>query len=340
MFYPLVRTCYHGAMTTADFTRKKVGSLTLGEKLRKVRTDNRISLTKVSRATKIQVKYLEALETGAYGDLPPDVYVRGFLRGYASFLGVPEDVILKLYERERSIRNTIDGKADSSSDGSRPSVSVRSRAPFSARDLAFGLAGLVVIGSFLYLYLEFRSFVSEPRLVILSPVDGDTVTEAETVVRGETDSRAVVRINDGEIVVDESGSFAERVSLDAGLNDISVSSTNRFGKTRERIVSVSATLPDRIAAETVLSESVTPMPVGVSIRTVTESPVTVRVDGETVWNGGLPVGEERSFGARETVEISAESGSSVLVRFGDGTESALSDGPGPATVSYGPEGRI
>jgi cytoskeletal protein RodZ len=324
-------------MITTDFTKKRVESLTLGEKLRKVRTDSRIGLPEVSRATGIRVKYLEAIETGTYGDLPPDVYVRGFLRGYAAFLGVPEPTVLKLYERERGIRDSIDGKASDSFRGPGSSGTVRSRHPVSVRDLAFGLIGLIVIGSFLYLYLEFRSFVSEPRLTILAPADGDTVEETEAVVRGETDPRAVVRINDEEVVVDEHGSFSETLSLDSGLNVIGISSTNRFGKTRERSVSVNADLPERIAAEAVLSDPESALSVRVGIRMLDEASVSVEVDGRTVWNGELSAGEEREFSGRESVTVSADSGASVMVRSGDGSESPLSSDSGGATVSYGPD---
>ena len=91
-------------MAQSGFTRKKVESLTLGEKLRKLRTDFRMSLQDVSKATRIQVKYLESLENGAYEQLPADVYVRGFLRSYARYLNVDERAMIKLYDRERNIK--------------------------------------------------------------------------------------------------------------------------------------------------------------------------------------------------------------------------------------------
>jgi len=324
-------------MTVANFTRKPVGSLTLGEKLRKVRTDNRISLAEVFRATGIQVKYLEALESGAYGKLPPEVYVRGFLRGYASFLGIPEDAIIRLYDRERSIRDNLT-KPDATS-----RFQFRSPATFrfslSSRGMVVSAIALVVLGFFSYLYFEFQSFVSEPRLVISSPLDGDTVTEAKVSVHGETDPRAIVRINGGETTVDERGAFSEELSLDSGLNVISVSSTNRFGKTRERTVSVSAALPDRGGTDAVMPDPAKANAVRVSIRTASPSTVFVRSDGETVWNGKLSVGEEKTFEAIGKVEISSDIGDAVLVRQGDGAETALSADAKSATAIFGPNGK-
>lgn len=324
-------------MTAANFTRKRVGSLTLGEKLRKVRNDNRISLAEVSRATKIQVKYLEALEAGAYEKLPPEVYVRGFLRGYAAHLGIPEDAILRLYERERSIRKNL-GKTETPA-RFQFGGGVPIRIPLSPRGVVMSVMALVIVGFFSYLFLEFRSFVSEPRLVILSPSDGDTVTEAEVLVRGVTDPRADVRINGEGTTVDERGAFSEGLSLDSGLNVITISSTNRFGKTRERTVTVNAALPERTDESGVLTDP-TPLPaVYVTLRMTRSTTVSVGVDGVTVWSGKLPVGEEKTFDARERVEVSSDEGNAVMIREGDTAEAALSGDARPATAIFGPDGR-
>src|SRR3989344_1660862 len=75
-------------MIRNGFVRKKVDSLKLGERLKKIRSESRISLNDVSKNTKIQVKYLEYLENGEYNMLPPDVYARGLIRSYASYLGI------------------------------------------------------------------------------------------------------------------------------------------------------------------------------------------------------------------------------------------------------------
>ncbi|HWQ59863.1 MAG TPA: helix-turn-helix domain-containing protein [Candidatus Fimivivens sp.] len=324
-------------MTAANFTRKRVGSLTLGEKLRKVRADNRISLSEVSRATSIQVKYLEALESGAYGSLPPEVYVRGFLRAYAAFLGIPEEAILKLYERERSIRKNLSGAPAPSR--FHPKCPIRFQVPVSTRGVVLSVIAVVVIGSFSYLYFQFQTFISEPRLVLLSPRDGDSLTVATTVVSGESDPRATVRINGGETTVDERGAFSEELSLTSGLNTIVITSENRFGKTRTRTVAVNAVLPPGSDVSFVASDQAPTSSVRISVRATIPTHVSVRVDGETVWNGTLPSGETRPFSARERIEVQSDVGNAVLVRQDDGGESPVSEDPKPSTTVYGPDGR-
>lgn len=314
-------------MAVVNFTRKKVGSLTLGEKLQKIRNDHRISLMEASKATKIQVKYLEALENGSYGNLPPEVYVRGFLRGYAAFLGVPEEAILRMYDRERSIQKNL-GKGESFR--FQPQSPVRFRLDISSKTVVIGLVALVSIGFFSYLYLEFSSFVSEPRLVLVEPTDGSTIRSAELFVSGETDRRALVRINDEEAIVGEDGKFSERITLTPGLNVISVSSVNRFGRERVRTVSVNADIPEQRAAPAVSPGDIVSDRVSVLVRVSEEAVVTVVSDGEVVFSGKFPKGEAKPFEAKREIVVSSEAGAVVFVRVGGSGEEPLSTDAGPA----------
>ena len=84
-------------MLKNGFIKKNVGTLTLGERLNKLRSEKRITLGEVSRSTRIQIKYLEYLESGHFEKLPADVYVKGFLRSYAQYLGMDENYLIKLY---------------------------------------------------------------------------------------------------------------------------------------------------------------------------------------------------------------------------------------------------
>lgn len=73
----------------------------LGERLRLARESQGISLSQAAAETRILQRYLVALEDGDYGNLPGDVYTRGFIRNYASFLGFPADDLIELYRIER-----------------------------------------------------------------------------------------------------------------------------------------------------------------------------------------------------------------------------------------------
>ncbi|MBI3980242.1 MAG: helix-turn-helix domain-containing protein [Chloroflexi bacterium] len=71
-------------------------AMTLGETLRRARESRGLSLEDAEQATKIRKKYLRALEDGLLGELPAPVYARGFVRNYATFLGLDPVAMLAL----------------------------------------------------------------------------------------------------------------------------------------------------------------------------------------------------------------------------------------------------
>ena len=64
----------------------------IGSSLREARERRGLTLTDVERRTKIRSRYLAALENERFDLLPGDAYAKGFLRGYAEFLGLDGDL--------------------------------------------------------------------------------------------------------------------------------------------------------------------------------------------------------------------------------------------------------
>lgn len=74
---------------------------TFGEYLRRQRELRQIPLAEVAAGTKIGIHTLEAIEADRWKSLPAEVFIRGFIRGYAQYIGLdPEEVILR-YQAER-----------------------------------------------------------------------------------------------------------------------------------------------------------------------------------------------------------------------------------------------
>ncbi len=67
---------------------------TVGEFLRKTRTERGISLEQVAQATRVKLAYLQAIEQNEPSEMPSVVQARGFLRLYASFLDLPAQPLL------------------------------------------------------------------------------------------------------------------------------------------------------------------------------------------------------------------------------------------------------
>lgn len=71
----------------------------LGEELKREREMRGVSLREISDATKISMRYLAALEAGDQKVLPAPVFVRGFVREYARYLGIGADEAVDRYMR-------------------------------------------------------------------------------------------------------------------------------------------------------------------------------------------------------------------------------------------------
>lgn len=76
-----------------------------GETLRRERELRQISLREISEATKINLRYLDALERDDFRHLPGGVFNKGFVRAYAQYIGIDADGMVDAYldeERRQS----------------------------------------------------------------------------------------------------------------------------------------------------------------------------------------------------------------------------------------------
>lgn len=74
----------------------------LGTKLREARVEKGYTLNTLQQMTKIQKKYLQAIELGNYEEMPGSFYVRAFIKQYADMVGLDGDELLIEYEDELS----------------------------------------------------------------------------------------------------------------------------------------------------------------------------------------------------------------------------------------------
>jgi cytoskeletal protein RodZ len=202
---------------------------TLGDKLRALRRTRAVSLPMLEEQTRIQKKYLEALERGRYDELPEPMYTRNFLRAYARALGADEEYLLELYEEEV-------GQMDLLGPHRLPRMRVRKGRffVFSRMTTAFGVAlpALLIV---VYLLWQTSSLIRPPEVVITNPSDGSAVQTALLLVEGYvTDDDVTVTVNGDTVVIDEALHFETKVDLTRGLNVVTVLAKRRYS--REAIV--------------------------------------------------------------------------------------------------------
>jgi len=326
------------------FTRKKVNSLTLGEQLKKMRSDSRLTLHEVSRETKIPVKYLVMIEEGDYEKLPPDVYVKGFLKSYADYLGIEHKKLIGLYLRDKDIKKNL----EKSGQGKKAPQKFRvPRFVVTPRMITAVIVILVAIGGFYYLYREIGRFAALPRLVVTEPM-GDTSLEGNSVtISGFTDQDAKLAINDQPITVKDNGEFRENILLQSGLNTITVSAVNRFGKIASRTLNIRSNYekPEMALKENSGNngqvngeQSKKDKRVEVMVR-IDSNPtwLSIESDGNLVYSGTMLAGATQSFNGEKEVRVTSGKANQTFIKVNGRAEKILADTPGIVRdVVFGP----
>lgn len=80
---------------------------TVGYLLKRTREVREIELEEISKKTKISVRFLQAIEEGRWSILPGDVFIKGFIRAYAQYLGLNPEEVVEKYVQERMPKEKV-----------------------------------------------------------------------------------------------------------------------------------------------------------------------------------------------------------------------------------------
>lgn len=116
----------------------------IGERLRTLRKEKKLTLEDVSTRTRIAKRYLEALEEDRYQMLPDETYITSFLRSYATYLGMDVTEAIRIYRQEKPESNEAEDKLWT--DASEPEPEKKSRW------LAIGAAAAAVVAVAVYYF--------------------------------------------------------------------------------------------------------------------------------------------------------------------------------------------
>lgn len=199
---------------------------TVGEILKNARLRHNLTRREIAKKTKINLRYLKALERNDYLKLPESAFVKGFIRNYANAVGLDPQQALAVFRRDydQNVKGQVIPRELTPNEIRRNSI-------FNPKTTMIVVAALLtlVLGS--YFAYQYRLLAAAPPLVIESPQEQSRVQSALTVV-GKTDPQATVTINNQEVQVEEDGSFAQPVTLPQGTRTITIQSTSRSGKSR------------------------------------------------------------------------------------------------------------
>ncbi|MFA5872262.1 MAG: RodZ domain-containing protein [Parcubacteria group bacterium] len=326
------------------FTRKQVNSYTLGEQLKKIRSEGRVTLSEVSRDTKIPMKYLVMIEESEYEKLPPDVYVKGFLRSYGEYLGIEPRKLIELYQRERDIKNNLNPESKPLALQKKSKVTKFVVTP---KMITTFIIAVVLIGGFYYIYRQVGRFAAVPRLVVTEPATDQSVDGNSVVISGFTDPDDKLTINGQPVLVSDKGAFRENIILQSGVNPINIEATNNFGKVSSESISITSNYENQKVAEDQNTseegrvsgdEDVKTEGVKLEIR-VDGLPtwVNISTDGELAYSGTMLPGSNQEFQAASEVRVTSGKANQTFIKVNGGDEKILANDPGIVRdVVFGP----
>ncbi len=190
---------------------------TLGYRLRQRRIELGLTLEHVVAETRIQKAQLQSIENGSYSGLEHGVHTLGFVRHYATLLGLDSKEVTVAYLAQRGDIPRSTGRMPRTRIG---------RTLVGSRLLTWAIAGLVIAAIAGYLIWQLVILTAPPRLSVSYPSDNQLVSGSTLEVRGHTAAGAEVKVNGQLVYVDENGAFTARLELAEGLNIITVEASN------------------------------------------------------------------------------------------------------------------
>jgi cytoskeletal protein RodZ len=211
-------------MSAAAFKTKKIKKAKrLCLRLKEAREATGMSIDEMAKKTRLDKKYIEALEACSFDKLPDgNIYKKQFIKTYLRVLDINASSYLFQFMNEESENN-----AKHSHPSKIPTAKHFQNLPLIAR---YGLLFFMAACLIGYLRIQVKRMVEPPNLEIFSPANGEIVKEKTIFVQGQTDKEVAVTINGQPIASNIDGKFNEKIDLSDGVNTITVAAKRKHGK--------------------------------------------------------------------------------------------------------------
>ncbi len=268
---------------------------TVGKLLQAARRDAKLDLKEVELATKIRGKYLRLLEADDTAELANDVYVRGFLRSYANYLGLDGAAVVRKFESQR-------GAVTAAPLVRKPQQMERRKLVYTPRLLIGSIVGLLAAAIIAYLGSQFQTLAAPPKLQVSSPSKDQEVYGSLQKIIGHVEGGADVFVNDSPILSDSNGNFTDSIALQNGVNAITVTAKSKLGKTTQVVRNILAHVPKPDPTTALPTAPFDGVAVNVTVSN-SATGVIIKADGKEVFHGIMLPGTTQTFRATSTLII-------------------------------------
>lgn len=319
----------------------------LGNQLRNARIEKGYTLNTLQQKTKIQKKYLQAIEEGQFSQMPGQFYVRAFVKQYADMVGLNGDALLLEHEAElnETVSDTIENQDDEEqiipSRTQKYNETKQSQfdqiASYIPMVLLISLI-LFIIGTLIYAIMtlgkdEKDDVVEEENTALVSKLEPESVSVEEESKEVKEESQSKDTLDENQIKVGK-----EVMTLVTGPNEETHYQLEGSPANYEIEVKASAFVWVGIYENDVIQQDVA-VNDGESVNyTPTQNATSIRIrlgypEGATIYVNGEKVNITSDF-IKETVvfdvgtsESSSEEGMSLDLSAEEATESTGFQGP-------------
>ncbi|HET7713617.1 MAG TPA: RodZ domain-containing protein [Patescibacteria group bacterium] len=317
---------------------------TVGQILSEARNAKGITFAEAERATKIRPEILQAIEEDNFSEIPGPTYIRGFIKNYGDFLGLPQDHLQAIFRRQyEEVTPRTGSFLPNFSAPESPKLMLTP-----GRALGLGVS-VLVLGFMGYLLAQYQSFAAAPLISLSEPSDNLRTASGTVQVVGRTDRDAKLRINGQEVSLTESGAFSVSVTLPDGTTELTLSAENKLGRitAMKRTVTVETARSSEPAGPAASSGApLTPALATASAKpsvaaAVTEAQleVTLKIGPQSAWvrvesdatsfEGILGAGVSKTFKAQDKITVRTGNGGSTEVILGGVSQGLMGE---PAQV--------
>jgi cytoskeleton protein RodZ len=285
---------------------------TFGEHLKREREMRGVSLEEISAATRISVRFLEALENEHWAQLPGGIFNRGFIRSVARFLGMDEDGLVAEYALETR---------------ERPEIAVWTKEPVRKRKNWFAIIAMFValaaiIAGGWYVHRRYGAFMSawhhsHPLIQTVMAKLRHKKAAADTSASPETTTSTLSTAQQQPATGPMAGNSTTAASGTAGTASNAPTAGARKTQTAN-----GAAAPASGAMELKVEAGETSM-------------VTVSADGKVVFSGKLDALKTLTLHAENSFTVSASKSNAVLLELNGRTVPPLGppNEPGKVTLT-------
>jgi cytoskeleton protein RodZ len=274
-----------------------------GEHLKREREMRNVSLEEISAATRISVRFLEALENEQWERLPGGVFNRGFIRSVARFLGLDEEGLIAEYALETR---------------ERPEIAVWTREPVHPRPNWPGIVGSIFILLLLgaggwFIQARYGPEISawhNAHPIIKSVLSGFHRQKSSSVDEPSGTAGTAAAIP-----------AAQRPAISTPKTDANSEELPASGTANNQTVSVPPGQPAPI------------IPLELKVEAGETSNVTVFADGKSVFSGRLDALRTLSFHAQQSFTVTSSKSSAVLLELNGHTVPPLGPPGEPGKIT-------